>query len=109
MCKERFSFSFPLTIGSREILTSLPSGRYALVISTNNSHKTFGVISPQREYVSQISVEVCSPHGILAGGTNLNYLAFSVRKENIGEITLKVKVEKQQENETLFLHLGRGF
>jgi hypothetical protein len=109
--KPGFSFSFPLHAGKQEIITSLPPGRYALVISTNYGSKTFSEIPPQRDYSSQIIIQVHTDQRILARGSNSHYLVFSIRKESDAEakVKLTVDVQKKDENETLVLILGRGF
>lgn len=105
----RLSFSFPLHSGSQDILTRLPPGRYAIVISTNFSSRTFGVIPTQRNYNSQVSVEVRAGHTILAKETNGHYLVFSLRPKNTDEVGFKIHVQPEPETERLMFHLARGF
>lgn len=105
----RFSFSFPLRSGDQEIMTILPAGRYALVISTNWGGKTFGVIPPTREYSAQIGLEVRTAQGLVAQETNPHYLPFSLSKTTAGEVKFKVHLEGGVPNESVVLHVRRGF
>gem|GEM_PF-5226613 len=69
----------------------------------------FGIIPEQRDYSGEVTIQVESVRGIVARGTNLNYLVFSLSREEASEVRVKFTVQKGQEKERLILHLARGF
>ncbi|NLH73942.1 MAG: hypothetical protein GX456_12880 [Verrucomicrobia bacterium] len=80
----RFSFSVPLELETGEIRAHLPSGRYIIVLSTNFNARTFGMIPKERDYSAQIIIQVEAERGIVAHGTNVHYLVFSLSNEEAG-------------------------
>jgi hypothetical protein len=107
--KPRFSFSYPIHSGSQEIRANLPPGRYALTVTTNFSRTAFGVVPAQRDYGSQLAIQVRSKAGLLIQATNFHYLVFSLSGDSAGPVEFSVQKEMGRQDELLVLNLGRGF
>jgi hypothetical protein len=103
----RFSISIPISMGLQEFNAQLPAGRYAIVVSTNYDNHTFGIIPPERQYQSDIVLNVSSSGQILLRATNLYYKTFNL-KNSLNEVTFSVHFLEQKEN-TVLLNIERSF
>jgi len=105
----QFAFSIPLAEGKQEISAILPTGNYSLTVSTNQNDRAHSVIPAQRDYLSQMTIEIRTASRLLLQGTNINSIGFGLSKGDSKEVFMIIHLENSEKPERVLLHFKRGF